>query len=82
MRIYAGENSNELLHAVCNMCGKELLVEHGFLKEGCFHGEQKFGYFSEKDGQNHSFDICEECYGKFIKMFKIPVDIKEETEFL
>ena len=82
MRKYAKGDSNALLYAACNMCGKELLIENGLLKEGCFHGEQKFGYFSKKDGQNHSFDMCEACYNKFIKMFKIHVEVREETEYL
>lgn len=82
MRIYTSGDDNHLLLTACNMCGAELPVENGLLKAGCFHGEQRFGYFSHKDGQKHSFDLCESCYNKFIKMFKIPVDITDETEFL
>lgn len=82
MRRYAEGDGNTLVYAVCNMCGRELLIENGLLREGCFHGEQKFGYFSDKDGQNHSFDLCETCYNKLMKKFHIPVDVTEETEFL
>lgn len=82
MRRYAREDHNALLYAACNMCGRELLIENGLLKEGCFHGEQKFGYFSKKDGENHSFDICEACYDKLMQEFHIPVDVQEEIELL
>ncbi len=82
MRTYTQENDNKILYAVCNGCGKKLLVENGFLREECFHAEHSFGYFSKKDGQNHSFDLCEACYDKWVKGFSIPVECREETELL
>ena len=39
-------------------------------------------YFSEKDGQIHHFDLCEECYDELVSGFKIPVDREEQIEFL
>ena len=36
-----------------------------------------WGYFSKKDGETHSFDLCEECYDKWIGGFQIPVGIQE-----
>ena len=50
--------------------------------EGCFHGNVRFGYFSNKDGLEHSFDLCEECYDKLIKGFAVPVNEEEITELL
>lgn len=81
MREY--KNGERKLHAVvCNGCGRELKVEEGVLKEGCFEGKQLFGYFSSRDGECHSFDLCEECYGKMIRSFRIPVKIEENAELL
>ena len=82
MRKYLDENSNELIAVVCNECGKYLLVENGILKEGCFEGDAVFGYFSKKDGQIHSFDLCEDCYDKMIARFRIPVQDREAMELL
>ncbi len=82
MRKYLEESSNELVSVICNGCGKNLLVENGILKEGCFEGDAVFGYFSKKDGQIHSFDLCEECYDKIIESFAIPVKAEEINELL
>lgn len=82
MRIYVDENKQELSGVVCNQCKKELTVENGMIKEGCFHGDNLFGYFSNKDGVKHSFDLCEECYDKLIKSFAIPVLEEEVKELL
>ena len=35
-----------------------------------------------KDGLEHSFDLCEECYDKLIKGFAVPVNEEEITELL
>ena len=48
--------------------------------EGCFQGDVRFGYFSNKDGTRHSFDLCEECYDKMIREFSVPVDEEEMSE--
>ena len=72
----------ELANVVCNQCGKELLIEDGILKEGCFSIDYQFDYFSDKDGYIYSFDLCEECLDKWIQNFKIPVHIQETKEFL
>lgn len=67
---------------ICNKCGKELRYEKGYLKEGSFHGECSFGYFSNKDGLKHRFDLCEACYDEMISHFKIPVEIIREKELV
>ena len=54
----------------------------GILMEGCFHAETAFGYFSNKDGKRHSFDLCEECYDKMIEGFAIPAEEEEISELL
>lgn len=82
MRIYLDENKQELAAVICNKCKKELKVENGIIKEGCFNGNVQFGYFSDKDGSKHSFDLCEECYDKMIKGFAIPVEEEEIRELV
>ncbi len=71
------KEQKELKKMVCNCCGKELIVKGGIVREGVFSAEYSWGYFSEKDGETHSFDLCEECYDKWIGGFKIPVEIQK-----
>lgn len=82
MRRYHMQKETKLIQAVCNCCGKELLVENGILKEGFCEIAVEWGYFSKKDGMQHSFDLCEECYDRMIKQFKISVEETEEKEYL
>ena len=58
---------------ICNCCKKEIEVENGFAREGVFSVDYEWGYFSEKDGEVHSFDLCEACYDQIIQNFQIPV---------
>ncbi len=44
--------------------------------EGVFRVDYEWGYFSEKDGERHSFDLCEACYDKLLRSFQIPVEIE------
>ena len=66
----------------CNVCGKQLEMERGILKEGVFEANQEWGYFSEKDLEIHQFHICEHCYDKMVASFVLPVTIKKKTECL
>lgn len=81
MRRYQ-EQTNELKQVVCNCCGRALKVEHGMVKEGACHLETEFGYFSGKDMEIHSFDLCEACYDRITAGFAVPVQVEEKTEFL
>lgn len=82
MRSYANEDKKELSAVICNRCKKELKVEHGMIREGCFCGEAQFGYFSRKDGKKYSFDLCEDCFDKMLKDFAISAEETEITEYL
>ena len=66
----------------CNMCGKEITVDHGMVKEGIFSCEYLWGYFSEKDGEKHSFDLCESCYDRMTEEFCLPIEKSEATEMI
>lgn len=82
MRIYFDDKKTELAKVVCNCCGRELLVNNGFLKEECVHVEHDFGFFGEADGESQKFDLCETCYQKIIAKFSVPVEKWERTELL
>jgi len=80
MKIY--DEHQKLQSVICNCCEKKLLVENGLLKDALFEGKQSFGYFSERDGVTHRFDLCEGCYNKWIKKFRIPVEETENIEMI
>ena len=82
MRSYTKQSENKLEKVICNQCGRELQVKDGVLQEGVFSASVLWGFFSEKDGEKHTFDLCESCYGKLIKGFQIPVEVEEQTELL
>lgn len=82
MRQYLDENNKTLKKIVCNQCGRELKLLNGIVQEGVFRGEAHWGYFSERDGEHHSFDLCEACYEKMLKGFRIPAQVEEQTELL
>lgn len=82
MRTYSEAKEAVLILAVCNCCGRELLVENGILKEESIEVKHTFGYFSEKDGETEEFDLCEACYQKIIGKFRIPVRGRTEPELL
>ena len=75
-------DEGELKEVYCNHCGRRMRVNSGILEEGCFSIQYTFGYFSEKDGMTHDFDLCESCYDSITNQFKIPITQKEETELL
>ncbi len=60
---------------VCNQCKKEIKVIDGVAQEGVVSIEKKWGYFSDKDGEIHRFDLCESCYDRFIAGFELAAEI-------
>ena len=80
MRQYTIKETKEIKTIICNQCGKEIPVSGGCPREGVFSADYEWGYFSEKDGERHSFDLCEECYDGLIASFKLPVDIEIKAE--
>ena len=79
MKKYRG---NHLTSVRCNCCGKKLVVEREIIKEGAIHVGVEWGYFSEKDGEIHSFDLCEDCYDKITADFVYPVKVIQATELI
>ncbi|MCI7813752.1 MAG: hypothetical protein SO016_14425 [Lachnospiraceae bacterium] len=78
MKKYEGNTVKEV---ICNCCGKRIAVEDGISEEEIFHVEKRWGYFSKRDMQKDSFDLCESCYEQIVASFIIPVKTEEETEF-
>ena len=72
----------QLQEVCCNQCGRKIKMEHGIVKEGLYHGRVRWEYFSQKDGEYHQFDICEDCYDKWVRTFQIPVEKGDYTEFM
>lgn len=64
----------------CNGCGRILQVENDILREDVFEGKKQWGYFSKRDGEIHSFLLCESCYDDMVKKFAIPPVVTEATE--
>lgn len=79
MRTHVNTKKTEVM---CNCCGRKLAVENGIVMEGVISIQADWGYFSEKDGEVHVFDICENCYDKWIESFNIPIDVVRKTEML
>ena len=82
MRKYENGQEEKLVRVVCNQCKKELKVEDGYLKEGCFRVDYTFGYFSRKDGTRQQFDLCEDCYDAFVKSMKISPEQEIKNEVM
>lgn len=80
MRRY--DEQNRLTGVQCNCCKKELQIEDGIIKEGCFSVDYTWGYFSKKDGMCHKLDLCEDCYDRFVQELDIPVTETEQNELL
>ena len=74
MRQYQIKETKEIKKIICNQCGKEIPVVDGYPRD------QEWGYFSEKDGERHSFDLCEECYDRLLASFKLPAEIENKAE--
>lgn len=64
----------EVEEIICNRCGKTIPVTMHGPEADVIHVEQHWGYFSEKDGECHTFDLCEDCYYEIVKGFRVPVE--------
>lgn len=77
MRRYQLKETKEIEKIICNQCGKEICVANGIPRDGVFSVDYSWGYFSEKDGEHHSFDLCESCYDRMLQGFRIPAEVTE-----
>ena len=77
MRQYQMKETKEIKTIICNGCGREIHGENGIFKEGVFSVDYEWGYFSGKDGERHSFVLCESCYDDMLRRFLVPADVEE-----
>jgi Fe2+ or Zn2+ uptake regulation protein len=83
MRIYSDERKQDKIQTIiCNKCQKNIKVENDIVREGLFQANFRFGYFSQKDSEIHSFDLCEACYDQITREFLIPPEITEACEIM
>ena len=82
MRKYENQKERQVQEILCNCCGRKIRIEKGMVMEGVFYGQVQWGYFSKKDGESHSFDLCEACYDRLTAGFKIPPEKITEKELL
>lgn len=69
----------------CNCCGKQFTVdgtERTIIEKEFLHIKKQWGYFSNKDGIIHEFDVCEECYDRWLENFVIPPEKRKATELM
>ncbi len=59
----------------CNKCGRLIGTRDKFEKVDYLSVKKEWGYFSNKDMEIHSFELCEHCYDELIKQLKIPPEI-------
>lgn len=76
MRQYKIEGTKVVDKIICNKCGKEIFVNNGIQEADTFSVQKRWGYFSEKDNEQHSFDLCEECYDAWVATFQVPIEIE------
>ncbi len=73
-KIKTVSTTTEMLEGiVCNCCGKEIEKSGSGRLSDYLSVDKDWGYLSPFDLENHSFDICVECYNRIIGTFKIPV---------
>ena len=77
MRQYQLKETKEITKIICNKCGREITAAGGYARGGVFSADYVWGYFSNKDGEKHSFVLCEACYDELLKTFRIPVEIEK-----
>ena len=71
------ETQRKIKKIICNKCGREIPVKDGRAQEDFLAVEKRWGYFSDKDNQVDSFDLCESCYDALVATFVIPLGEQE-----
>lgn len=69
--------SNERSTQICNCCGKELGRHEEYVQI-----QQRWGYFSRKDGVIQKGNICEDCFERIAENFKVPLEEEKMTELI
>lgn len=64
----------EIDEVICNMCGDKIEKDATGNFADYLQVYKKWGYYSNHDGEEHSFDLCEKCYNNMVNKFKIPAE--------
>lgn len=71
MREYKKILKNELSDVVCDICSRSCLKSEGDMNSAEFAVvNAQWGYWSRKDGENSSLDLCEDCFDKIMSFAK------------
>ena len=65
------KEEDTLHEIVCNICGEKILKNEFGYFEDFLEINKTWGYHSSFDGETHDFDICMQCYKKFLDEMKI-----------
>lgn len=68
------EEKEEIYEVICNMCGENIKKDQFGKFCDYLQVDKIWGYLSSIDGENHSFDLCNECYLKIVSNFKLNVN--------
>ena len=71
---------NKTKEVLCNKCGKSMSVENygdTLVLVGCSI-EVIFPYGSNKDGDVHKFDLCDDCYDELVGAFKHKAEVEND----
>ncbi len=69
---------------ICNQCGREIRMdgvdstsyEYHLAQAEVLQVKHQWGYGSKYDTECHAFDLCDECYEKLIRGFRIPISVE------
>lgn len=64
----------KVTEVVCNGCGKPIPQDKYGHRADCLSVVRNGVTVLALTAENHSFDLCDECYSEIIKNFKIPVE--------
>lgn len=82
MKKYYQNGESVLTEVICNCCGKKIVVNKGIAAEDYISVEKMWGYFSNRDGEYHNWELCEQCYDRIVEQFAIPIEKKIENELV
>ena len=76
------ETKKVATHVTCNKCGHTSEIDVNRFELNKFQEvDFSFGYGSKYDMEDWEFHLCEDCYDKLIKQFKIPVSKSNDYDF-
>ena len=82
MKTMIEKNKQKVYEVTCNKCGKLIAIGEALDKVDYLSITKEWGYFSKKDNEVHSFDLCEECYDELLRSFEINTLIKKNTTYI